>query len=325
MAGMTGSVDFPTTAGVVESAPPAPYNGFVSKVNIPRPAAVSVSPETGTGLASQFSFTFSDPNGASDLALVQVLINGTLSGAPACYASVDAASGLLWLFNNGGTGLLGPVQLGTAGTVQNGQCTVNGAGSSLMRSGNTLILNVAVSFPSSFTGAKSVYGYTQTAAGVGSGWQTLGTWNVLLQPPQVVSVAPSSGAGGSGTFSFAFSDPNGASDLALVQVLVNGTFSGAPACYASVATASGLLWLFNDQGTALLGPVKLGASGTVQNGQCTVNGAGSSLVVSANTLILNLAVSFPAAFTGAKNLYGYAQTVAGVGSGWQTLGTWNVH
>jgi hypothetical protein len=322
--GLTGSVDFPATAGVMESAPPAPYNGFVSRVNVPRPSVVSVSPSSGIGLTSKFSFMFSDPNSASDLALIQVLINGIFSGAPACYASIDPALGLLWLFNDGGTALLGPIQLGAAGAVQNGQCTVNGAGSSLLVSGNTLILNVAVSFPSNFTGAKSVYGYAQTAAGVGSGWQTLGTWNVMQQPPQVVSVTPSSGMGNSGTFSFTFSDANGTSDLSLVQVLINGTFSGAPACYASVDSASGLLWLFNDVGTGLLGPVKLGTAGTVRNGQCTVNGVGSSLLANGNALTVNLAVSFPATFTGAKGVYAYAQTIGGLGSGWQTLGTWNV-
>jgi hypothetical protein len=226
------------------------------------------------------------------------------------------------LFNDAGTALLGPVTMGMAGTVQNSQCTLNGAGSSLVTSGNTLTVNLAVSFPARFAGTKKVYGYAQTVAGLGSGWQTLGTWTVPVVLPQVVSVVPSSGTGSSGTFSFVFSDSNGASNLGMVQVLINGTFSGAPACYVTVYTADRSVVLFNDAGTALLGPVTMGVAGTVQNSQCTLNGAGSSLVTSGNTLTVNLAVSFPASFVGAKNVYGYAQTNAGLGSGWQTLGTW---
>jgi hypothetical protein len=55
-----------------------------------------------------------------------------------------------------------------------------------------------------------------------------------------------------------------------------------------------------------------------------VNGSGSGLTSSGNTLNVSLAVSFPAAFAGTKNIYGYAQSVAGLGSGWQPLGSWTV-
>jgi hypothetical protein len=49
----------------------------------------------------------------------------------------------------------------------------------------------------------------------------------------------------------------------------------------------------------------------------------SSGVMSGNTYTLNLAVTFQAGFTGAKNVYGYAsQTTGSLNSGWQTLGTW---
>ena len=42
-----------------------------------------------------------------------------------------------------------------------------------------------------------------------------------------------------------------------------------------------------------------------------------------NVLTLNLALTFQAAFAGVKNVYGYAQSAAGLTSGWPKLGTWS--
>jgi hypothetical protein len=293
-------------------------------VPAPAPQAFSVTPSSGAGNSGTFSFLFSDSAGASDLAMVQMLVNGTFSGAPACYVTLFPAARSLYLFNDTGTALAGPVTAGAAGLISNGQCTVNGAGSTVAFSGNTLTVNLAVSFPADFAGAKTVYGYAQTKAGQGSGWQSLGAWTVLATAPQTVSVTPSSGTGSSGTFTFSFSDSNGASDLAMVQMLINGTFTGAPACYITLFAAGRSLYLYNDAATALIGPVTAGTAGTVQNSQCTVSGAGSSVISSGNTLTVNLAVSFPSGFKGPKNIYGYAQTRAGLGSGWRSLGTWTV-
>jgi hypothetical protein len=288
------------------------------------PQVLSVSPASGSGVSQTFTFAFSNPFGASELNTIQVLFNGALSGYQACYPTIDPVHGLLWLFNDSGTALLGPITLGLAGTVQNSQCTLNGATSSLLASGNTLTLNLAMAFTTSFGGAKGVYAYAQTAS-LSSGWTSLGTWTVPgSSPPQVLSVSPSSGSGVSQTFTFAFSNPSGASNVNTIQVLFNGTLSGYQACYPTIDPVHGLLWLFNDNGTALLGPIALGLAGTVRNSQCAVNGATSSLLASGNTLTLNLGVTFPTSFAGAKGVYAYAQSAAGVSSGWTEPGAWVV-
>ena len=51
---------------------------------------------------------------------------------------------------------------------------------------------------------------------------------------------------------------------------------------------------------------------------------GSSLTASGNNLTLNLAMTFKAAYAGAKNVYMYAQNAGDVNSGWQTRGMWTV-
>ena len=290
------------------------------------PQVVSVSPSSGGGSSQVFSFTYLDPTGQADLAEAQALVNTAVNGTSACYVFYNPALNSVTLGNDSYTGLLGPMTLGTAATLQNSQCTVKGATSSATWSANTLTLNLSLTFNAAFAGAKSLFGYARSVGGLVSGWQTLGVWTVpgTAQPPQVVSVTPSSGSGSSQTFSFVYSDPNGPADLAEAQALINSAVSGTSACYVFYNPALNSVTLGNDSYTGLLGPMTLGTAATLQNSQCTVKGATSSATWSANTLTLSLSLAFNAAFAGAKSLFGYARSVGGLVSGWQTLGVWTV-
>jgi hypothetical protein len=167
-----------------------------------------------------------------------------------------------------------------------------------------------------------VYGYAQAAGGLNSGWTALGNWTVPTI--QAVSVTPSTGTGFSNTFSFVFSDANGASDLGIVQVVINSSLSGYQGCYVSIDPVHKTLLLLNDGATAWQGPITLPTSGTLANSQCTVNGGSSSIALSGNNATVNLALSFSGSFGGAKSVYGYAQAANGLNSGWTALGNWTV-
>jgi len=67
--------------------------------------------------------------------------------------------------------------------------------------------------------------------------------------------------------------------------------------------------------------MSLGATGTLQNSQCTLNVGASSVVLSGTSLTLNLALGFQAAFAGSKNVYMFVQN-ASLGSGWSQQGVW---
>jgi hypothetical protein len=286
-----------------------------------------VSPASGSGSSQVFSFVYADPNGHADLPWVQVNINSALSATNACYIHYARAENAVWLLSDTTPSWLGPVFLGVAGTVQNSQCAVSGAGSSAGGAGNSLTVNLALSFWSAFAGTKTIYMQTQDSAGLGTGWQPKGTWVVVAggnQPPTVVSVNPNSGSGSSRTFSFVYSDPNGYTDLPWVQVNINQVLSPTNGCYLHYERASNALWVLNDSATAWLGPVILGTAGTAQNSQCVVNAANSSASGSGNNLTLNLALSFKSAFTGAKTIHMQTEDNAGLASGWQVKGTWTV-
>jgi hypothetical protein len=125
-----------------------------------------------------FSFVYLDPDGRGDLAQAQVLINTAVGGAGACYVFYNPALNSVTLGNDTYTNLLGPMTLGTTATLQNSQCTVNGATSSATWSGNTLTLSLSLTFEPAFIGAKSVFGYAFTVGGPVSGWRTLGVWTI---------------------------------------------------------------------------------------------------------------------------------------------------
>ena len=109
-----------------------------------------------------------------------------------------------------------PATLGSATTLQNSQCSLNVATATVVPSGNTLTLNVTLTFKPAFTGAKNVYLHAVDVSGANSGWQQLGTWTVAFTAgtPSTVSVTPSSGSGTSQTFALQYSDTAGGGELA---------------------------------------------------------------------------------------------------------------
>jgi hypothetical protein len=293
------------------------------------PQAVSVLPASGSGAAQAFTFTFSDANGHADIHSARILIHSQIQGANSCYLYYTKADNKLYLHNDAANALTAPLTPGAAGTIGNSQCSVDGAASSVTASGNTLTLNLAISFSAGYAGAKNVFGFAQDLGSLLSGWQTLGTWTVTgaaqtPAAPQAVSVLPASGSGAAQAFTFTFSDANGHADIHSARILIHSQIQGANSCYLYYTKADNKLYLHNDAANALTAPLTPGAAGTIGNSQCSVDGAASSMTAAGNTLTLNLAISFSAGYAGAKNVFGFAQDLGSLLSGWQTLGTWTV-
>jgi hypothetical protein len=289
------------------------------------PTAVSVTPSSGTGSTQIFSFLFSDTGGANKITYVQALINGSLAWYHSCAVLYYQSTNRLYLVLDSGTGWQGPLTPGQVGTLQNGQCTLNGAGSSVSAVGNNLTVNAALTFKPGFGGTKTVYlDAEDTASHLSSGWQNRGTWTVP-SVPTAVSVTPSSGSGASQTFSFLFSDAGGASKITYIQALINGSLAWQNSCAVLYYQSTNRLYLVLDSGTGWQGPLTPGQAGTLANTQCTLDGGGSSVSAVGNNLTVNAALSFKPAFTGSKIVFLDAEDTANhLSSGWQTLGSWTV-
>ncbi len=284
------------------------------------PVPVSVTPNSGSGSSQTFTFVYSDAKGYASIVSASSIINGVASAVASCYLLYYPGANLLYLGSDAGTAWLGPVSLGHTGTVQNSQCAVNPASSSVSGANTTLTVNLAMTFQTAFGGVKEIYmDVTDTAD---SGWLQLGTWTVPAGAPVPVSVTPNSGSGSSQTFSFVYSDPKGYSSIVSASTIISSSGSAASSCYLLYYPGAKILYLANDSGTAWVGPVTLGQTGSIQNSQCVANVAASSASGSNTNLTLNVALSFLPAFGGTKKIF--MDVYDNVDSGWQQYGTWTV-
>ena len=298
-------------------------------------APTAVSPASGSGLANTFTFTFRDPAGYADLAVVDVLISTFLDGQQSCYLAVAPASGtsgFLYLVDDAGDGgyVSGtPMSLPSSGSLHNSQCTISGTGSSISGSGNILTLTLAITFTPSFAGNKVFYTAARSNT-QNSGWQSIGTWNVpgtAATGPGVGTVSPGRSTSTGQNYTFTFTDTNGYADLSVLDILTNSFLDGINACYIAYAPtgpSTGYLYLVDDAGDggyAPGSPVLLSSGSVLQNSQCAINTAASSASASGNTLTLNLSLTFKGGFAGNQVFYLAARNNSTGNSGWQAAGS----
>ena len=282
----------------------------------PPVVTMAVSPSSGSGNQQTFSVQASDSTGAADLTTIGLLLNTTATTTAACAVTYNQAQNALMLLTDAGAQPSGSIAPGT-GAQQNSQCVLNGAGSSASVSGNSLTLQLAITFLPAFAGVKNIY--TEAANPYETvNWQLEGSWT---SPPLItMAVTPSSGSGSQQTFAFQVTDSLAVADLTTIGVLFNSAVSVIGACSVTYNRAQNTLALLTDAGAAPATTITPG-SGTQQNSQCTLSGAGSSVSSSGNTLTLSLSLAFQAAFTGSKNIYMDATDPFGT-SAWQLEGAW---
>jgi hypothetical protein len=226
-----------------------------------------------------------------------------------------------------------PITPGANATPYNSQCTLNGQSTTVSGSGNTLTLNASITFNSSFVGNLQAFVYASDSNGAAVGWQGLlasGYTAYSLPSPTATptgSIAPSTGAGMSPTFTVTSQDLNGWKYI-LTQHALIGASSGnlANSCLVvPLNWAGGTLYLLDNDGVTWLGPAYASSPSTLRNYQCSVNSG--SLTVSAppgNTVTFTVGVTFSTAFTGLKNTYLAVSDQGGQSTPMEAQGTWVV-
>ena len=143
------------------------------------PSTVSVSPNSGSGTSQAFTLQYSDTAGAANLQQVWVYFNATLANPASntCMLYYNAPTSQIELLNDNATAWM-PAAIGSSSTLQNSQCSVNVATAAVALSGNTVTLQVTVTFSRAFAGAKNTYLHAVDEAGSNSGWQQLGGWTI---------------------------------------------------------------------------------------------------------------------------------------------------
>ena len=287
------------------------------------PTADSVTPSSGSGPGGVFSYTISDPNGFQDIRWYYVIFNGVWAQADSCYVWCAPLADQLYLRDDASGSWLGPLTPGSPGTLQNFRCSLNAGNSSAVKAGASVTLNLDLQFHQD--GPKTTWLRGSDSAFQSSGWVPVGTWTVTGNPnlaPTADSVTPSSGSGPGGVFSYTISDPNGFQDIRWYYVIFNGVWAQADSCYVWYAPLADQLYLRDDVSGSWLGPLTLGAPGTLQNFRCSLNTGNSSAVKAGASVTLNLDLQFDQ--NGPKTTWLRGSDSAFQSSGWVPVGTWTV-
>ncbi|MGD1094739.1 MAG: CAP domain-containing protein [Bryobacteraceae bacterium] len=166
--GASNAIQVTTPAAV--NAPPPNANGT--------PELISLTPNAGSGASKVFSFEIADAKGFADIQAVSIDIAATLTPTGACWMIYWGSSHQVSLANDTGTGWVGTETLGSSGTLQNSQCTLNLAGSSFSGSGVNLTVNLSLTFPAGFAGSKEIWETAESNEDLYSGWGQAGAWTV---------------------------------------------------------------------------------------------------------------------------------------------------
>jgi len=146
--------------------------------NLP-PTAVSVTPSSGSGPGSLFSYMLSDADGFQDLGWTYVMFNKTWATVNSCVAWYAPFANKLYLADDAGA-WTGPMTPGAAGTLQNTQCTLNVGNSSVNKVGTNMTLNLDLTFHQN--GTKTTWLYGADSQFQNTGWVSLGNWTVTGSP-----------------------------------------------------------------------------------------------------------------------------------------------
>ncbi|HKF48638.1 MAG TPA: hypothetical protein VKB38_14875 [Terracidiphilus sp.] len=305
-------------------------SGFVKRgswtVESVAPTGVSVSPSAGSGPSQTFALTYYDGNGTADLRWVYAYLatSGTADATNTCYFFYHPSDNLIYLSNDTG-GSWGPGAVGQAGTLTNGQCTLDVGASSVSHTLNTLTLNVALSFEGKPANSYGIYLFAN-----GGPQQNLGTFTVTSPPFYAVSATTACGpschsSSNQNTFNVEFSDANGGSAIDFAYVLFSPNNDGTNACAVYFEHMLGWhVYLANDANDAVVGPGQIGSPGTLSNSQCTVDAGNASATAGGTTLQIILPVTFASTFYGPLNIITYAEDNAGENTGFHTTGTYAV-
>ena len=287
----------------------------------PQPSADSVSPNGSSGGSQTFTFVFSDTQSATNLIGMAMLFNTTSATVTnACDIVYDRNAGTVALTWDSGAGS-DPKALGSSVVLKNSQCQVGAV--TAAASGLSQIITLSITFTAAFSGTKNIYMYGSDA-GLNTGWVLRGTYLVAAGGlPVANTVVPTSGSGPAQRFSFTASDQGGSGFITGMAMLLSTSLSTTNACSMVYDRTRNVVSLAFDNPANGAAPVTPGSPTIVSNGQCSLNGANTTVVIGVTSIVVTVDLTFNADWFGAKNTYLLASETI-VNSGFVTVGGWTV-
>jgi hypothetical protein len=299
--GVVSSTNFPVTAGSLQPGPGGGRDVFVTKLN-----------SGGTARLYSTYLGWTGFDWASGIA-VDAAGNAYVAGytSSVSFANIGGVQGgfrglfdaFISKLNPAGNALTFSTLYGGGGADQANAIAVDSNGNMFV-GGQT----ASFDFP-------AVAALQTTNLSGNTGWVArLGETPPPTQRPSADSADMTLGANGAVTLVARFSHPAGASALTSVSVLLSRTTSVDFACLVSYASGSNTLTLAANV-AASGGTALTPGSGTAQNSQCQLIGAGSGAVLAGNQLTLTLSLVLGSDFPGNNTVYLLAADANG-NTGW---------
>lgn len=294
------------------------------------PANVSLAPTDSvlfTSARTALAASYSDSDGASDLAGAYLLLSTDFVGAGGVYLWYDANTNAMKLGDDSGKAWLGGYAPGSDRVIENAAVKVHCADSTATPGGDALVVKWSVELKGLLQGKNvRAWMYTVDDRGLHDGWEEVATYTVLsgaFASPRNVGVHPATAPlviGSDTTLTASYDDPNGNTDISGAYLLLNDSLSGVAGVYLWYDGASNRLWMRDDKNTVWLGGFAPGSPNTIVNGRCVVYCAHTTVTRSGPALVVNWSVALGSA--AAKNdltAWMYCIDSTGRSDGWEVV------
>ncbi len=288
-------------------------------------AAFSLAPGGGA-LLTGVDYTLTAGYRGAGIANTYLLLNTTLSSVRGASLWYDAVNNRIWLRNDVSSAWLGGHAPGSAFTIENSYVKVVCAQTTVSRSGEVLSVAWRVQLKDTMAGKTlRSWMYVDFSDQTHIGWNEMPPFTAILpgRAPVNVSITPSSGTIASGsklTLQAAYSDPNGASDIASSFLLLNTVAESANVVYLWYDAFENKLFLRDDADASWLGGVAPGAAGTIENSWCALDASATTVSASGSSLVVNYRITLKPSLAG-RTLKGslFVSDAANQYDGWDEL------
>jgi hypothetical protein len=316
---------------------------FTATAIPPGPTLPRVTPNAGTGGTGGFQTFAVEGAAPATITAVEMVFQDSTSGtvpqlANACYIQMTSSGAARVADNSGNLGanyswLGGP----SATSPDNGQCLLDGPGSSIVLSATTT-WNLRLNFKAAWAGKSlKIFLRSQDASYQWGGWQERGSFTLTGGggTTTLPRITPNAGSGAVNVVQSLTVEAVNPSTIQSTEVLFRDAALGATppqpldlstnACQIETYS-SGFMYVTNDAGVQVLSgwPGTIGAP-SLENSQCSLDIATTSVSFGATTMTINLKMRFKSTWAG-KSLRIFLRTKAVGGSPlpWQAAGTFTV-
>lgn len=301
---------------------------FVSSAGADPPATGTIAPSSGNlaiGPKQTFTATFTDLDGAFDMADCRVLINTDLSSARGIFLDFDLKANRIFLRDDLNTAWLGGHAPGSENIIENSQCRIYCGETLVQRDGITVTITISLELkPILHMKVMKQWLYVKDTTSLSNGWNQAGSFTAVLPGPVNTSVTPASGnvlAPGEVTFTTVQADASGGGDIKGSYLLINATPDGRNAIYLYYDAVKDQLFLRNDANTAWYGGVRPGSDDTTTTLRADLLAAQTSVAAEGNTLTINWRLRINQPMKGRKcGVYLYAVDKSNQNTGFQKMG-----